>query len=104
MPDTGRFRRKIPYCFWLAFAAGTLSLAQGVDSGETRPASDTFMVIDRGTALLGPDGEEIERLESIAHAAGALSQRWPTEGCSPTKCLTDWEVIPARRTISDQPC
>jgi hypothetical protein len=57
----------------MAFSVGILLLARTADSSENRPVRDTFMVIDRGTALLGPDGEEIERLESIAHAAGALS-------------------------------
>jgi Tol biopolymer transport system component len=43
-----------------------------------RPFPERFMVIDRGCALLGPDGEEKERLESITNAAGAISPdgRW----------------------------
>ncbi len=34
---------------------------------------ERFMVIDHGCALLGPDGEEIERLDSITNAVGAIS-------------------------------
>jgi len=39
------------------------------DSGDV----ETFLVTDRGYALLGPDGEEKDRLESTVSAAGALS-------------------------------
>ncbi len=39
------------------------------DSGD----AEMFLVRDRGYALLGPDGEEKDRLESIVSAAGALS-------------------------------
>jgi RNA polymerase sigma factor (sigma-70 family) len=39
----------------------------------TRAHPDVFFVVDRGTALLGPDGEEIARLDSISNAAGAIS-------------------------------
>jgi Tol biopolymer transport system component len=38
-----------------------------------RPLAEAFLVIDRGCALLGANGEEIERLESITNAAGAIS-------------------------------
>ena len=43
-----------------------------------RQLPERFMVIDGGCALLGPDGEEKERLESITSAAGAISPdgRW----------------------------
>jgi Tol biopolymer transport system component len=77
MLDIGRLPKLIPCRYWLAFSAGILLLAHAAHSGD-RPASDIFMVIDQGTALLGPDGEEIERLDSLAHAAGALSAdgRW----------------------------
>ncbi len=42
------------------------------------PLAEMFMVIDHGCALLGPDGQEKERLESITNAAGAISPngRW----------------------------
>jgi len=57
----------------LILAAGLLLVA-GADSTEDRSAEATFMVIDPdGTALLGPDGDEIERLDPVVHAAGAIS-------------------------------
>ncbi len=78
MPHHRCFPGICPCRCWLGFCAGILLLAHSADCGEKRHAPDTFMVIDRGTALLGPDGEEIERLHSIAYAAGALSPdgRW----------------------------
>ena len=43
-----------------------------------RPIPERFMVIENGCALLGPDGEEKERLESISSGTGAISPdgRW----------------------------
>jgi dipeptidyl aminopeptidase/acylaminoacyl peptidase len=64
--------RRIARCFGLAFSVGIAILVCAADT-STSHASDTFLVIDRGIVLLGPDGEEIERLDSISHAAGALS-------------------------------
>jgi hypothetical protein len=49
-PDSGGFQSTISRRYWLGFAAAMLLLAPGADSSETRAASDTFMVIDRGTA------------------------------------------------------
>ena len=46
--------------FWLAFNTGIMIMACTADA-QTSHASDIFLVVDRGTALLGPDGEEIER-------------------------------------------
>jgi Tol biopolymer transport system component len=42
------------------------------------PLPERFMVMDRGCALLGPDGAEKERLESITSSVGAISPngRW----------------------------
>ena len=59
----------------------------GLDAAQTNPTSadgqavagpdqslpERFMVTYRGCALLGPDGEEKERLESITNGAGAIS-------------------------------
>jgi Tol biopolymer transport system component len=47
-------------------------------AGPDRPMPERFMVTYRGCALLGPDGEEKERLESITSRAGAISPdgRW----------------------------
>jgi Tol biopolymer transport system component len=61
-------------------AARAEPTAVGRQAGEEpdRPVPERFMVIDRGCALLGPDGEERERLESITNGAGAISPdgRW----------------------------
>jgi Tol biopolymer transport system component len=44
------------------------------DAGESdRPLTESFLVTDDGYALLGPDGAEIDRLDSITNAAGAIS-------------------------------
>ena len=40
---------------------------------RTRAQPEVFFVVDRGTALLGTNGEEIARLDSISNAAGAIS-------------------------------
>ena len=45
---------------------------QAVEIDDDRP-SERFVVIDHGCALLGADGEEKERLESITSAVGAIS-------------------------------
>src|SRR4051812_28803085 len=55
----------------LAFT--TFGVASSAAGESDRPLTEAFLVIDRGCALLGPDGEEIERLESITYAAGAIS-------------------------------
>lgn len=57
---------------WLAVTVSLL-IVQATNAEEPRPASEVFFVIDRGTALLGPDGKEIERLSSKTYAAGSLS-------------------------------
>lgn len=38
-----------------------------------RPIPERYLVRERGYRLLGPDGEEKERLDSIANGAGAIS-------------------------------
>src|SRR5215467_8791546 len=45
-----------------------------------RSMPERFMVMDRGCALLGPDGEEKERLEPSTNEEGAISPdgRWAT--------------------------
>jgi Tol biopolymer transport system component len=52
------------------FPFGVLSSAAGEPD---HPGPETFLVIDQGCALLGPDGEEVHRLERITNAAGATS-------------------------------
>lgn len=56
----------------------TALLFQAANGADTPQVGSAFFVIDRGTALLGPDGKEIERLDDITFAAGALSPdgRW----------------------------
>lgn len=43
-----------------------------------RPLPECYFVVHKGTALLGADGSEIERLDAITSAAGAISPdgRW----------------------------
>jgi Tol biopolymer transport system component len=47
-------------------------------AGPDRPLPERFMVMDRGCALLGPDGEEKERLETTTNGPGRISPdgRW----------------------------
>jgi len=74
MQDTGRFSKRV-LCRWLlVIGTGLPGLpVPEANSDEARPVGDTFMVIDRGTAMIGADGEELERLSATTHAAGALS-------------------------------
>jgi Tol biopolymer transport system component len=71
----------IPNILCLALIAGLPGLTDdarpAAEQSDRRPA-ERFFVIDRGTALLGPDGTETERLDSIANAAGGISPdgRW----------------------------
>jgi Tol biopolymer transport system component len=53
----------------------TVPQAAGVPDRSLR---EQFLVMDHGYALLGPNGEEQERLDSITNAAGAFSPdgRW----------------------------
>jgi Tol biopolymer transport system component len=70
----------------LARSLGRSTAAQAAPAGAGQQAAlepdrrlpERFMVIDHGCALLGPDGEEKERLESITSAVGAISPdgRW----------------------------
>jgi Tol biopolymer transport system component len=55
-----------------SFAGHDAVQAQPTAAG--RPMPERFMVRYHGCALLGPDGEEKERLESITNGAGAISQ------------------------------
>jgi Tol biopolymer transport system component len=50
------------------------------DAEPNRPLAEGFMVRYQGCALLGPNGEEKARLESITNGAGAISPdgRWAT--------------------------
>src|SRR5258708_4783214 len=73
MAETSRLLTRNCFRCWPVFAVGLVLLTTEAVPGENRPGSGAFFVIDRGTALLGPDGEEIERLDSITYAAGALS-------------------------------
>jgi hypothetical protein len=54
-------------------ALAPMEIAESATVEADRPVPETFLVIDQGCALLGPNGEEIERLESITNAAGAIS-------------------------------
>src|SRR5947209_6207857 len=49
-----------------------------------RPLPECFLVTNEGSALLGADGAEIERLDPITNAWGALSRdgRWVAYGRS----------------------
>ena len=75
-----------------------------------RPVSERFMVRYQGCALLGPDGEEKERLESITNGAGAISPdgRWaafsqsepnPPPGKRQGKLVVQSRVNPEERRI-----
>lgn len=77
MSGSGCYPRELARV-WRLVVCVCLVAGRIADAGEARPGSHTFMVIDKGTALLGPDGEEIERLDPFAHAAGGLSPdgRW----------------------------
>src|SRR5690349_2444410 len=65
-------------CWPCLAAAMGLFLLGRAGADEIRSAGETFMVMDRGTTLLGADGEEIERLGSKVHGVGAFSPdgRW----------------------------
>ena len=77
-------------------------------TGPRPLASERFMVRYRGCALLGPDGEEKERLESITNGAGAISPdgRWAafskSEPNPPPGKLNGQLVIQSRTHSEDQ--
>jgi RNA polymerase sigma factor (sigma-70 family) len=57
-------------------AASSTAVAPQTPKPAPTPARalpEAFFVIDRGTALLGPNGEEIARLDSDSNAAGAIT-------------------------------
>lgn len=86
MPKCRLYRVNDSRRLWLAIGIGLLLLAH-----SECPAAEEFFVIDGGTALLGADGKERERLDSIAYAAGNLSPdgRWVAFArSSPYKTLT----------------
>jgi Tol biopolymer transport system component len=75
-----------------------------------RPVPERFMVRYEGCALLGPDGEEKERLETITNGAGAISPDglWaafsqsepnPPRGERQGKLVVQSRVNPAERRI-----
>jgi Tol biopolymer transport system component len=76
-------------------------------AGPGRPVPERFMVRYRGCALLGPDGEEKERLESITNGAGAISPdgRWAafsrSEPNPPPGERHGWLVIQSRARPED---
>jgi WD40 repeat protein len=73
MPGKSKFAVAPACCQWLICGASLLLLASSSLADENRPSSTAFFVIDKGTALLGPEGEEIERLSDVTYGAGALS-------------------------------
>jgi dipeptidyl aminopeptidase/acylaminoacyl peptidase len=54
--------------------AAPTSAGRQAPAQPQRPEPERFMVRYQGCALLGPDGEEKDRLESITNGAGAISQ------------------------------
>ena len=75
-----------------------------------RPVPERFMVRYQGCALLGPDGEEKERLESITNGAGSISPdgRWaafsqyapaPPPGKGQGELVVQSRVNPGERRI-----
>jgi Tol biopolymer transport system component len=66
------------------FAGGDAAQARPIAAGRQdaagpdRPLLERFMVMDQGCALLGPDGEEKERLETTTNGPGRISPdgRW----------------------------
>jgi dipeptidyl aminopeptidase/acylaminoacyl peptidase len=82
--------------------------AQQATTAPGPSAPERFMVSYRGCALLGPDGEEKERLESITSGAGAISPngRWAafskSEPDPPPGKRNGWLVIQSRAHALDQ--
>src|SRR3954465_12365789 len=77
-------------------------------AGPHHPLPERFLVTYRGCALLGPDGEEKERLESITNGAGAISPdgRWVAFSKSrpnpPSDKWQGWLVIQSRVRPEDR--
>lgn len=72
-------RRPFTTVLLLAACVGSPCLAAADDPPSgTQPLPERFLVRHQGYALLGPGGEEAERLESITNGTGAISPdgRW----------------------------
>ncbi|WP_010585779.1 WD40 repeat domain-containing protein [Schlesneria paludicola] len=95
-------------CRWSLVFVWGLFVAPGASLAQPQAAFDTFMVIDRGTALIGADGIEIVRLSKTAHATGALSPdgQWvvfvDSSSIDTGETLASRVVIQSRRNPVDQ--
>jgi Tol biopolymer transport system component len=72
VPHDNRTLSRIACSFGLAFGVGIAVAACAAETSKS-DASDTFLVVDRGTVLLRPDGEEIEQISASASDEAALS-------------------------------